>query len=427
MELPVGVNRRYASIAGVLLVILWCWVAFDRPYSFPSHISWNIYSNGPQAPPTIDVFDFPIVDSPAIQRVCANTDFNDTITFVCDEPGGSVAEVRNAILTCVRYAISAGANLLIPRITMREDYTGEHVGNLTTFDYLFDTNHFISSLDKLCPGMRLYGTAEESTYSPITLIAESLLEESKTGQIQSKSWNKLFYEWLGTQINLITHPVVVELSHSSLKYPIHDDEDQFVETFGKILKVAPDVRNLATITLIKLSEELSSPFDISQPILPDVFLGIHFSTLRQPDTIDLANFHYAIQSKYYLERAISLGFPTIYVSSDDETNIAQFAIDAQSLGIKITSKLDLLKGVDRQSLLRLTPDQRAMVDYLVLSKASQFAGVGHSTLAWNIALGRHQYAPQAAYLDGPQMLNDQLSQIYGTPKARPEFFASMWP
>ncbi|KAF4617053.1 hypothetical protein G7Y89_g15097 [Cudoniella acicularis] len=425
MELPAGVNRRYASVAAIALVALWCWVAFDRPYRFPSHISWNIYSNRPQTPPTIDVFDFPPVESAAIERVCANTDFNDTITFVCDEPGGDVVEIRNSILTCVRYAIAAGANLLIPRIIMREDYVDEHAGNVTTFDYLFDTAHFVHSMDNVCSGMHLYGTADESTYKPISLVAESLARSS--GKTTSKEWNVAFYKWLGEKIAPSKRPSIIEISQSFLKYPISDDDEEFDRTFGKILKFAPDARNLASTTLLKLSETVAIPRDMSQPILSNIFLGVHFSTLQKADEIDKANFHYGTQSKLYLEQASQLGLDTIYASSDDETDIAQFARDAQSMSIKVTSKFDLLKGGDRETLLRLTPDQQAMVDFLVLSKASQFVGVGHSGFAWNIALQRHQFAPQENYLEGPQMLNDQLSQIYGTPKARPEFAASMWP
>jgi hypothetical protein len=75
-----------------------------------------------------------------------------------------------------------------------------------------------------------------------------------------------------------------------------------------------------------------------------------------------------------------------------------------------------------------TPDQQALVDYLVLSKASEFAGVGHSSFAWNLALARHLFTIQKDdELDGPQMFGDALSRIYGAPGGNPEFPTSMWP
>jgi hypothetical protein len=79
-------------------------------------------------------------------------------------------------------------------------------------------------------------------------------------------------------------------------------------------------------------------------------------------------------------------------------------------------------------LQSFTPDQQALVDYLVLSKASEFAGTGHSSLAWNIALARHLYTTQKDdKLNGPRVFKDALSQIYGSPGRHNEFAASMWP
>lgn len=138
MDLPAGVNKRYASLAGFILFSLWIWVAFDRPYRFPSHVPWNIYSIGPQASLTTDIFDYPLVDSPAIRDVCAKSAFNESIAFICDDSPGDVAEVRNSILNCVRYAIAAGANIVMPKIIMREDYDKEHMKNRTDLEYMFD-------------------------------------------------------------------------------------------------------------------------------------------------------------------------------------------------------------------------------------------------------------------------------------------------
>jgi len=75
----------------------------------------------------------------------------------------------------------------------------------------------------------------------------------------------------------------------------------------------------------------------------------------------------------------------------------------------------------------LTVDQQALVDYLVMSKASDFVGVGHSSFAWNIALKRHQFTRRLDYLDGPETFDDGLSQIYGIVRGHPEYPGAMWP
>jgi hypothetical protein len=55
------------------------------------------------------------------------------------------------------------------------------------------------------------------------------------------------------------------------------------------------------------------------------------------------------------------------------------------MNLTVTTKHDLLTGDDLSELEALRFDQRTMVDFL-LSKSSDFAGVGHSSFAWNVAL-----------------------------------------
>ncbi|TVY73478.1 hypothetical protein LSUE1_G007418 [Lachnellula suecica] len=441
MELPAGVNRRYASLAGFVLAALWLWVAFDRPYRFPSHIPWNIYSNGPQASPTNDVFSSPFLDSPAIRDACANTAFNESITFICDDSPGDVAEVRNSILNCVRYAMAAGAHIVLPQIIMREDYDEENMGNRTTLDYMFATEHFVGSLNSVCPKMRIFMKAAEvmqdkKFYGPIRLPPESLEKDKVQWPSQtvtfSHDWNVAFKKWLSQYIDpLVVQPIVIGLGRTFLQYPVHMEGEDFANAFGKILNFHSEIRNLAATTLLKLSESFKLKFDLSHPILNDHYFGVHLSTTQVPKEASpalQANYLYPKQSKLFLDQAANSKLSLLYVSADDGADLVAFIQDARALNLTVTSKFDLLKGWDRESLMELTPDQRATIDYLVHSKASQFAGMGHSSFAWNIALNRHQYAhQQTGHLNGEQMLSDDLSQIYGTPKGRPAYPANMWP
>jgi hypothetical protein len=437
MELPAGVNRRYACLAGFLLLAIWCWVAFDRPYVFPSYVPWNIYSGTPQARPALDVFDYPPLDSSAIKHVCSKTQWNQSVTFICDESTGSVAEVRNSILNCVRYTIAAGGSLVVPRITVREAYEDFFGSNTTELDYMFDTDHFINSLTFSCPQMRIYKAAStianrQHAYGPISLVPESLAKKvAKTGIRRREEWRGLFYKWLLQYVAEDTKgPIIVRLGRSYLEYPVYDDEDYFALHFGKILKVRRDIRVLASTALRILSDTYTLPLRLSEPILKKAFLGAYLSTdyadLPKPDE---KNARYQVQSQLYLNQALSANLSLIYVASEFGDDIPDFMKDASLQNITVTAKLDLLKGEDREQLLHdFTPDQQALVDYLVLSKASEFAGVGHSSFAWNIALARHLYMTQKEdELGGLQVFEDALSQIYGTPGGHPEFPASMWP
>jgi hypothetical protein len=76
----------------------------------------------------------------------------------------------------------------------------------------------------------------------------------------------------------------------------------------------------------------------------------------------------------------------------------------------------------------LSWDQQGMVDFLVMLRASRFAGVGHSSFAWNVALVRHLFAQQKDHLKGPHLLkNDELSEVYGYPRQYPEYASCLWP
>jgi hypothetical protein len=437
MELPAGVNRRYASLAGFLLLAIWCWVAFDRPYTFPSHVPWNIYSGTPQARPALDVFDYPPLDSSAMKRVCSRTQWNQSVTFICDDSSGGVAEVRNSILNCVRYTIAAGGSLVVPRITVGEAYEEYFGSNTTELDYMFETDHFINSLMASCPQMRIYKAAStianrQYAYGPISLVPESLTKQlTKTSFQQAGQWSALFYNWLLQYVALDNQgPIIVRLGRSYLEYPIYGDDDNFVLHFGKILKVRRDIRILATTALRTLSYFYNLPLRLSEPILKKAFLGAYLSTDEEGlQKADQKNARYQVQSQHYLNQALSANLSLIYAASEVGRDILEFIKDGNLQNITVTTKLDLLKGQDREHLLdTFTPDQQAIVDFLVFSKASEFAGVGHSGMAWNLALARHFYTAQKNdELDGPQMFGDALSRIYGAQGGHPEFPTSMWP
>lgn len=174
-QLPPGVPRRYAAVAGIILAALWIWVAFDRPYHFPSHASWNIYTDRPVSnttspdPPNseseaiTDAFDFAPLESESIKSICDEAQWNQSIVFRCDASVGGIGNVRNSILNCVRYAISAGAGLVVPTIVVRDtdNISLIRTGVNTEMSFMFDTQHFRDSLRLSCPSLRVYSTVAE--------------------------------------------------------------------------------------------------------------------------------------------------------------------------------------------------------------------------------------------------------------------------
>ena len=57
--------------------------------------------------------DGPFDDSTLID-VCENTEWREGLIFQCEAPYGGVANIRNMLLNCIRYAIEAGGMLSHP-------------------------------------------------------------------------------------------------------------------------------------------------------------------------------------------------------------------------------------------------------------------------------------------------------------------------
>ncbi|KAH7319421.1 hypothetical protein BKA65DRAFT_101762 [Rhexocercosporidium sp. MPI-PUGE-AT-0058] len=439
MELPAGVNRRYASIAIFLLATVWVWVAFDRPYKFPSHIPWNIYSNAPQTEHASDIFDYPPLNSPAIKKLCASTQWNTSVVFTCQAPSGGVAEVRNSLLGCVRFAMAAGGSLIVPRIVVNDDYGDTVAGNTTDLGYMFDTEHFVASLGISCPQMRIYNTGigiedAENANGPLLLQPESLLSMEASGEHFAEEWRAAFYKWLSQYLVADSWgPVVIRVGDSYLKYPIATDRADFQQHFGKILKIRADIRRFSTMVLQKLSGLFDAPLNLKELRLKNILLGVYFSTEADTKTLPIAdheNSNYEAQSKLFLGHAMRGNLSVIYVASAHGPEISRFILDANAAEVEATSKLDLLKGKDREDLLDLTLDQQPIVDFLVMTKVSDFVGMGYDPFAWSVALRRHEFLKKGEGLDwlqGEQVAQDAFSTLIGAISGHGKFATSIWP
>jgi hypothetical protein len=110
-------------------------------------------------------FDLSDPDAPFIgwplQRACDEVEeWVPGVVFLCDNNFGGVGNMRNFMLTCVRYAIEAGASgLVMPRIRKRNDddikaiFDGK---DFRPFGYLFDEENFRTAMGDNCPQMTIY-------------------------------------------------------------------------------------------------------------------------------------------------------------------------------------------------------------------------------------------------------------------------------
>lgn len=95
--------------------------------------------NGQGQPPKVghdDLFKIPLVNEESIKSVCRTTQWNESLVFTCNESFGGVGNIRNSLLLCVRFAMQAGAALVLPQILIRDtDITKYKTHNATDFSY----------------------------------------------------------------------------------------------------------------------------------------------------------------------------------------------------------------------------------------------------------------------------------------------------
>jgi hypothetical protein len=335
-----------------------------------------------------------------LERVCNETTWTPGLTFVCDNNSGGIGNIRNFILTCVRYAIDGGASqIILPKIQRRseEDLANIFTTGFQPFDYFFDEEHFRNSIGTSCPQMTIYNTPDDIPNADVRL---------KVGEFYPKDlgdndgcdgrgvnrhldmFRPIFDNWLNTTRYTpnATHPVTIRFKWATFfEWPIYRDGPEFAATFGDILRLRKDVQALAA----KALNEMSTFVGVAPngKTLEAPYLGVHLRT--ESDALGFwPNFEE--QSQGYLAQADVRGLKHAYLACGNATEGKRFAdIAWEKSKLNVTTKLDLLKGEDLQQLTELSWDQQALVDFLILSKSTHFTGCSFSSFTMNIAFKRH--------------------------------------
>ncbi|TEA10059.1 hypothetical protein C8034_v010891 [Colletotrichum sidae] len=399
--------------------------------------------------------EFPAaIDYKPIQEICSRSEFRSGLVFTCEEQHGGIGMVRNQILKCVRYAISGGGALVVPTMALRNatDITDIETSNEVPLDYLIDRKTFVTHLTKGCPGMRVYDRIEDF-YSYQSRVSLDLVGDQfepkhpREGLRHPREWRRNFDEWLQEQsVQIRTDkPVHVRMGQAFLEYPIRDDGKAFANEFGKIISFRNDTRALAAKVLFELKEKFKLRIDPGKAINPDAYYGAHLRLEKdavsawQPEEWRFSRMDDQFGEQF--RKLEESGLNLVYVASGNQTVVDIFrqrlnerlraSKGFEAKNITVVTKYDLLRGVDRLRLDKLTFDQHALVDFLMLFKASSFMGVAHSSFPWNVALRRHELSKYEAYgNEGSDLLKDEYSEIMGMEADYPyvdPFVYGIWP
>lgn len=402
----------------------------------------------------VDV-EFPSpMDYAPIQEVCTRTWGNDSnfrpgLLFTCEGQHGGVGMVRNQILRCVRYAISAGAALVVPSMALRnaKDITDIETATEVPLEHILDRQTFVTHLSGACPGMQIYDRAEEfPSYAQridIDVLGNQFEpDHPTTGLTAPQDWRLEFDGYLTKQNITIdpNNPVHVKLGQSFLEYPARADGDAFYREFGKILSFRNDTRTLAAKVLFQLKQRFGLPIDPAKAINPNAYYGAH---LRLEDDAIWAwppeEWRFSRKEEQFAAQIGNIartGLGVVYVASGNLTVVEEFeeaikASDEIQQNVPVVTKYDLLDGADKKEMEEMPFDQQALVDFLVMFKASAFMGVAHSSFPWNVALRRHELSNYTEFAnEGSDLLRDELSIIEGMAADYPHvdpFVYGIWP
>ncbi|CAJ2513413.1 Uu.00g015320.m01.CDS01 [Anthostomella pinea] len=318
-------------------------------------------------------------DGTAIAQLCESKTWTKGLLFTCDPPAGGVDEVRNAYLNCIRLAIEAGAELIVPKVVQRNDRDITKViprpPRGTSLDYFYDRHHFNRSMSTLCPQMRLY-------------------------------WS--IYELFDTPMG---NPVKLSLSNMD------------IQRVNETVLERPGDWSLKFQEYLKM-KKLNLPVKGSTG-----FAGVHLRTGEDVWSRFLA---YDVQAAAYLNSLVQSSYSVAFLASGaTPENMTAFAERAVDFNITVVTKADLLEEAELEYLHSLTWYQQALVDYELLLRAGLMVGTCESSFAWNIALRR------AASIDsiggdtvvdeqGPIRWQDRLSTIIGEQGKSGNLQLSIW-
>lgn len=409
--------------------------------------------------------EFPTpIDYAPLREICSRsqpTPFRPGLLFTCEGQHGGIGMVRNQILRCVRYAMSAGAALVVPSMALRnaKDITDIETATEVPLSYLFDRDAFVAHLREGCPAMRVYDRPEDlpayaqRVRSPddLDLVGDQFEpDHPPSGLRQPREWRSFFDAWLASQDLAIRpdRPVHVKLGQSFLEYPVLDDGPAFYREFGKVLSFRNDTRRLAAKVLWELDRRHALAIDPARAVTPGAYYGAHLRLEQDavwawpPEEWRFSRTEEQFAAQF--GNIARTGLNVVYVASGDMGVVEQFAAglranlsSSSNVGggggrnVTVVTKHDLLSGDDRARLDAMTFDQQALVDFMVMIKASAFMGVAHSSFPWNVALRRHEMSRYANFAnEGSDLLRDEYSIIMGMAADYPHvdpFVTGIWP
>ena len=402
-------------------VSAWPWPA-EVDLGCPAHSSWELVqptrqtidlANAASLPewidPAVPLAEFDDegpANFTALAALCAATEFVPGRWMSSEDGQGGIGNVRNIVLTLLRYTIASGAGFVLPSVMLRAaevngDVENLHRGGRAMLDFFFDVPFLRAQLVKHCPQMPVaadlyHVEGLENAVFPDPFWPPDL-RSLATGR--PPSMPRPSPEAPGVQeMDPETHrqdldafvglpraankPQILRLQRTLFQYPIATDPPAFFASFGRLLRLHPVARVLASQTLAEVAA------------LGGGYMGVH---LRLEGDAAEAWGTPEEQTSAYVTRILASGLKVVYVASGDPAPVARFEqlLGKRAPAVRLVTKHSLL-AAQPGALAKLDAlhfDQQALVDYLLLLKSNYLVGTAVSSFSVNALIKRHLSLP----------------------------------
>jgi len=304
-------------------------------------------------------------------------------TSVC----GGLNNARNRIQTCIRLAIDAGAGLILPSATERdEDHLVKTNGAVHVCpEVFFNTEYLQTSMREQCPQFKLRMCDDRSGIKHV-------LETPKRHYLDAAHSNGTFRQYVEevfqrSPLNLTDvsakNPAVVNFGDSFIGWNYRKSGELMTlrKALFKVIKFNQDLLNLSA--RIGQHPKLNN----------GAYIGVHLRGEKDwPNEFGVV----ADQMRFYvaeiqrIQKTVSYNLKTIYVSCGDEGAIQRFRDILKPLGFTVESKSTLLASSNSTlaQVEALAFDQKAIVEYQTLVDARFWMGVVMSSMSSLVAYTR---------------------------------------
>jgi len=278
--------------------------------------------------------------------------------------------VKNAMQTCVRWAIDAGMGFIIPRIAIRSKTNLEYFDEWADFSFLFDEDNLKQTMSEECPQLKIFDYKHK--------IDKKIVAERRSFTYYANGWYRYHVNALLNQSgeDLGINSIVIWENEPLFSWEFYKDGNNVHQTLYNAIKFNPSI--------LAVGKTVRS-------LLPSSYIGIHIRAEKDAEGfLGILNYNTQVQGflKVYQKQYSSI--KTIYVATGDQSIDERFRDEMSNLDAKIVTKWDLASSNNqlKDQLNQLRFDQLGIVDYEVLRSSTSFFGMSLSSYTFGIGYER---------------------------------------